>query len=101
MKRLAILVMLVGFLIVGASQLIAQTTRCASIEEVTAFLATQYQEELIARGTGPDGQDLLTFVHPDGKTWTIVVTGPDGRACMVASGVGWTTLERTPAGSET
>jgi hypothetical protein len=101
MKRIAILIMLVGALILGASRLMAQAAQCTSIADMTAILASQYQEELIARGGGPQGQELLTFVHPEGTTWTIVVVGPDGRACMLASGAGWTALERTPAGSET
>ena len=101
MKRIAIFIMLLGALIVGASQIIAQTAQCGSLTDMTATLFQQYQEELIARGKGPGGQELLTFVRPDGLTWTVLVLLPDGRACMLASGSDWTELERTPAGSET
>jgi hypothetical protein len=30
---------------------------------------------------------------PDGKTWTILFTSPNGASCLVASGEAWQELE--------
>ena len=49
----------------------------------------QYGEVPAARGTTNLGGLLEVLATPDGATWTILITGSNGVACMAATGQGW------------
>lgn len=74
----------------------AEAAQCAPRDQVVAGLATGFDE--VRRGAGltagPDGQaQVLEIYASEAGSWTIVVTLPDGRTCLVASGQGWEVLE--------
>ena len=64
----------------------AQPAQCALRPDVLAALATKYGEA--RRGIGIAGQNAVMelFVNPATGTWTILVTTPDGKTCLIASG---------------
>lgn len=64
--------------------------QCASREHVVDWLKREYDEVPVARGT-VKGNLVELFTSPDGNTWTIIATRPNGAACPVASGDGWET----------
>jgi hypothetical protein len=37
----------------------------------------------------------------EGTTWSIIVTAPDGKSCLVAAGEGWRALEQVALDPET
>jgi hypothetical protein len=79
----------------------AQTLQCGPIDQVIELLVRKYGEELFGTGQGPNGTRLFVFAHPDGATWTVFATMPDGQACIIASGASWHAAAPTPPGSET
>lgn len=108
MKTLSTLVLalIVGFLalfavLVLADDLRAQPAQCGPVEQVLTHLADRYGEQLIGKGQGPNGTQLMMFAHPEGDTWTVIGVMPGGQACFIASGANWDVHEFTPAGSET
>jgi hypothetical protein len=70
----------------GAS---AQSRACADREQVVARLAEQYGETLQSVGMNNDNAVLEIYASEDTGTWTILVTRPDGVACLIAAGEMW------------
>ena len=75
--------------------------RCDSRERLIALLAERYRETLIALGVDGGGGLIEVLAAADGSTWTIVITSPQGRSCMVAAGEGWRAVLREAAEPET
>lgn len=71
-------------------------SNCDSRETVLAFLSDRYAEAPVAMGVARNGGlvEVLTS-GADGATFTIIVTTPDGRTCMVAAGDSWESLSIT------
>ena len=67
----------------------AQGTNCGPRDTVIARLSSGYGET--RRGIGLGGTDRVVevFASPETGTWTVTVTLPDGRTCLVASGQAW------------
>ena len=59
---------------------------CAPHDEVTARLAEFFGEYRQAIGLTGSGLMMEIFAASVTGTWTIVVTRPDGLACLVAAG---------------
>lgn len=62
---------------------------CVPRKAVTDQLARRYGERLIATGETASGPLVELYAAPDGKSWTLVLALPDGRACLMAAGDGW------------
>ena len=76
-------------------------SRCDSRGRLIAHLAERYRETPIALGVDNGGRLIEVLATADGATWTIVVTSPQGRSCMVAAGEGWRAVPRKEAEPET
>ena len=58
---------------------------CGPHDAVRAALAERYGE--VRQGLGLSGNTLIElYAAPDGRTWTLTVTRPDGTTCLIASG---------------
>lgn len=68
----------------GASQ-----SACFSREVLLKHLSGKFEEAPIAAGLAANGSVLEVFASPDGVTWTIVLTQPNGATCVMASGESW------------
>jgi hypothetical protein len=87
-------------LLVCVSEAAAQAV-CLPRGQALEHLAAKYGEAPVARGVTGIGGLLEVLASPSGGTWTILVTRPSGRSCVVAAGEGWRPLEpdhspRTP-----
>jgi hypothetical protein len=72
--------------------------RCGMRDSVVALLAEKYEEVQVAIGITDNGDLAEVFAASDGSTWTLVITSPRGRSCMVAAGEGWVMRQqREPA----
>lgn len=101
-----VLALVIALIVLFSALLVADPARaqpvpCGPVDQVLTQLADQYGEQLIGRGQGPNGTQMLLFSHPEGDTWTVVGIFPGDQACFIASGSHWDVLEFTPAGSET
>lgn len=62
---------------------------CLTRPEMLALLDERYSEKSIAGGLESSGRLIEVFVSPDGKTWSMVLTTPDGTSCIIAAGEEW------------
>ncbi len=78
----------------------AQRVPCNQRDNVLGHLAEKYKEVPIAIGVTNRGGLVEVLSTGDGNTWTIIISSPDGEACMVAAGEGWRVLPKadTPDG---
>lgn len=69
----------------GAAQL------CASRSDFIAFLKGHFGEVEVGQGLSSRGHLVEVFVSPAGN-WTILLSQPDGRSCLVDAGEAWVTV---------
>lgn len=73
-----------------APPLSAQTPQCGPRDAVLDMLTAQDQTR---RAIGLAGRAVMeVFAAKDGARWTITVTMPDGRMCLLANGVAFDTM---------
>lgn len=72
------------------------TTKCGDRDTMIKVLANEFDETPQALGLSTDGGLLELLVSPEGG-FTILVTYPNRRTCVVAVGSDWTTTV-IPAG---
>jgi hypothetical protein len=72
-----------------AAPVMAQNPNCAEREQVVSRLAERYGETLQSMGLRGDNGVMEIYASEETGTWTILITGPDGMACMVAAGELW------------
>lgn len=73
----------------------AQST-CEFRKKLMDKLDSVYNEQPVGVGLASTGNVVELIVSPDG-TWTIVVTKPNGLACIAAVGEDWQALEIAPS----
>ena len=66
---------------------------CLDREMLIQRLETRYNESL--NGAGMQGPKIILEIwsSPDSGSFTILLTKPDGRSCIVASGLNWHTFD--------
>lgn len=57
--------------------------------DIADFLERNYDETPVAAGLTADGELFEVFVSPDGASWTMIVTTPDGQSRVLAVGDAW------------
>lgn len=62
---------------------------CDVRDSILAALAARYREAPAALGVTSGGILIEVLTSEEGKTWTIIVTHPNGVTCLVFSGEGW------------
>ena len=71
--------------------------RCNQRNIYLGHLARTYQEVPIAVGVIDQDRLVEVLSTDDGKTWTLIVSSPDGRSCLLASGEGWRQVPKSAA----
>lgn len=71
--------------------------QCASSDEVKSLLSENYQENKRAMGVVGESRIIELFVSAEGS-WTLVMTQPTGRACIIAAGQDWEDMPMQVAG---
>ena len=80
------LAMLVS-VVIGSAPVHAQSN-CDVRDNLIAKLGTGYAERPVALGVASTGNVVELLISSDG-TWTILVTRPNGTACVAAVGEDW------------
>ena len=62
---------------------------CADRAQVLDYLTRHYSEQRIALGVAGAGGVIELLTQADGRTWTIILSRPDGSACVLATGEDW------------
>jgi hypothetical protein len=75
-------------------------TLCLTTPDLRALLTDRYHE--VMQGAGLDGNGLVVEVctHPDGSSFSIVVTTPDGHSCVLRDGELWMVVKPRPPGTD-
>lgn len=84
-----------GALALAVSAPAAAQTACGERGTIADRLAQKYGEHPVSIGLATNGSVIEVFVSDDG-TFTILVTSPDGRTCLVAAGEGWQPVDDEP-----
>lgn len=71
------------------SMALAAIPDCYRHQELELRLRQQYQESKTQFGLTDTGHLMELFITESGSTWTMVLTDPDGTACLLASGEHW------------
>ncbi len=73
---------------VAATPASAQTVSCGERQAILDTLKDRYHEGRTAYGVTADGRLLEVFSGPSGS-WTLLMTQPGGKSCLMSSGEGW------------
>ena len=68
-------------------------TACGDRNQITDRLATGYSESRVGSGLDSNGLVVELFVSRQ-ASWTLLVTFPDGRTCLIAVGENWQPIPR-------
>ena len=95
-KLSGLVVVMVAFtaLVIGNRAAHAQSS-CDVRKSLLAKLDNGYSEKPVAVGLASSGNVVELLISSDG-TWTILVTKPNGIACVAAVGEEWYDLELPP-----
>lgn len=85
------LALAIAITIAATSAAAAAGQACSPRSDVLGHLAKKYGEAPVAIGVTNKGGLVEVLTTGDGATWTIIVSQPNGTACMVAAGEGWRT----------
>ena len=66
-----------------------QARPCADRAQVVERLAERFGETLQSMGMHSNDGLLEVYASAETGTWTILVTSPDGRSCLLAAGRMW------------
>ena len=83
-----IIALLIAFTSVIALPAFGQSA-CLPHGKLVDLLDGRYSEQRVAMGLESNGRLFEVFATEDGSTWTMVVTTPNGAACVVAAGLEW------------
>ncbi len=81
------------FMFMLASPAAGQSMPCSDRAVVLEHLADKYSEVLAGAGVINRGYLIELLTSKGGETWTLIVSRPNGVACLVAAGEGWRTKE--------
>ena len=92
------LILVGGLVASGAAE--AQSPACGPRNEVVTRLLEQYGET--RRSMALDRRGIVeVFASEETGSWTITITLPDGRTCLLAAGLHFTADPGTPAVGQT
>lgn len=78
------------FLCLPANAQMAQMQMmCAPRADIITNLQGKFSENTVALGLDNSGGVVELLASPDGETWTIIVTDPQGTSCLMAAGEFW------------
>ena len=94
---------MVGFAaaaLVMAGSTAAEAAMCGSRDSVTKLLSSRYKEAPIAIGMVADRGVMEIYVANETATWSIVVTNPQGKTCIIAAGQNYEGVQALLEGPE-
>ncbi len=95
MKRVFLLIsslMVMGVALSGQAQAAHLSGFCADHDEAVKRLQQRYGERQIAVGLTSGGTILEVLATRTGSSWSVLITNPNGRSCLVVFGSDLTAL---------
>jgi len=92
-----VLVLLLSVLVGCAPAWTQQPTPpCGPRQSILEQLQRDYAETPVSRGLASNGTVLELLTSPDGSTWTMLITLPNGTSCFGAAGEMWGPADAKP-----
>ncbi|MEM8789830.1 MAG: hypothetical protein AAGE76_16370 [Pseudomonadota bacterium] len=88
MKRIFIALATLAAIALPA-QAVAQGRACGDRERIIERLQAKYGETRTGAGLASSNGVVEIFASTETGTWTILITAPSGRACLMAAGENW------------
>lgn len=85
-----------GILLLPASATSAQQN-CGPRDHALGQLENRHHEHAAGRGLTPDGEAMFELFVSKSGSWTVLVSDPNGRSCVVAVGESWDEM-KPPSG---
>jgi len=70
---------------------------CSQRDDVLAQLGSKYKEAPSAAGVANNGGLIEVLTSDEGKTWTIILSMPNGTSCLLAAGEDWQSVAAVAA----
>ena len=91
MKRLACI--LAALFVAAASLPATAQQNCTKRPEIVRHLAQKFSESPIAIGLSVSGGVVEFLSSEEGRSWTIIITMPNGNSCLIAAGKNWENID--------
>ena len=75
----------------------AAETKCGDRGDILKHLSRNYKEAPVAMGLVSNG-NVLEVLSSGNGSWTIIITRPDGKSCVMAVGEAWDKVPTLVAG---
>ena len=62
---------------------------CAPRDTAVIQLEKQFGESVSGRGLAVNGKRMIELFVSEEGSWTVLISDPNGRSCVMASGEGW------------
>ncbi len=62
---------------------------CAPHEKAALHIEEKFDEQVVGRGLTPDGKAMVELFVSESGSWTVLISDPSGRSCVVAGGESW------------
>ena len=62
---------------------------CAPRDRAVVQLEKQFEELVSGRGLAENGKRMIELLVSEKGSWTVLISGPNGRSCVMASGENW------------
>ncbi|MGE3933877.1 MAG: hypothetical protein AB7F67_11505 [Rhodospirillaceae bacterium] len=89
MRRLVVVPLFAAGGLAASVSAAAAQMACTSRTEAAKLLDAHYSEAPVAMGLASNGGVIEVFASKTGRSFTILITMPDGRSCVLAAGEGW------------
>ena len=86
--RMIASVLLAAMFLAAPNAVVAQAN-CGPREKILEAAILQYKELPTARAVTAGNRLLEVLTSPDGETWTVIISHPNGMSCIMATGEGW------------
>ena len=78
-----------------------ERTPCGERDSILSQLEQSVSELIVHRAILSNGNPVEVLTSPNGETWTLLVTLPNGMVCLAATGENWKSIERMVRGRRT
>jgi hypothetical protein len=84
---------LAAFFVAAAALPAAAQDGCTDRTDIVKHLAQKFSETPTATGLSVNGGVIEILMSEGGRSWTIIITMPNGSTCLVAAGKHWENVE--------
>jgi hypothetical protein len=93
------LTLIAAMMLLSTTPALAQQMACGDRNDLLAHLKDKFKESATGAGMTGNGA-VMELMTSDSGSWTLILTFPTGRSCLVATGDGWELWQKKMAGRD-